>query len=574
MNRGVLVKLSDTFPKLLAALSIRSFSNRPSGFVVVTNDDEQVVGVVTDADVRKFFASHTESPSTVSEIVNRDFVWVYGKQKEEVNPIDIARRISERGWRTEHPVRFVPVLDEGFRLVHLVDTYDFQHEFRRMRDQIVVVGLGYVGLTLLLAIGQSGRHVIGIDNNQELLDKLRIGQSPIYEEGIDEALQACIAKNTYFSSDITEITVRSGVSRTFIICLPTPLNNFADKKLDISSLMEFARDLANQLQQGDTIVMRSTVPVGTGRNIVNEIEGIRNWIVGHDFYFVQAPERTVEGKALREILDLPQVIGGATAACLERGLDLFQDLSRVLLPVSSIEVAEIVKIAGNAFRDYTFAFANYLSLFASQYNVDVNEVIEKSNYGYPRSTIPLPSPGVGGPCLTKDPYLLHIEDHVFSPIQVARQFNETIPQEICKLLERYIEVESCGLCIGMAFKGEPPTKDIRNSTGIEIYSLIAKKFRELHQWDAVIDHRDLSKGISSEQLLAVKNLNFFAILNNHVVNSILAKSVIIRQQTSKMVLFDPWRLLDDKALFDNSQFCQMTYISMSHVKVYERNVSN
>ena len=324
------------------------------------------------------------------------------------------------------------------------------------------------------------------------------------------------------------------------------------------------------LNQGDCVVLRSTVPLGTGRRIVENIERKRSWKVGSDFYYVQAPERTVEGDALREIRDLPQIIGGATPACLDRGLKLFADVAKLTLPVSSIETAEMVKLAGNAFRDYSFAFANKLSEVARSYNVDVDEVIHKSNLNYPRSTIPAPSPGVGGPCLTKDPYLFGAQEEENSPILSARLYNESVPIQLVDFLKSKIQNRQSGLTIGLAFKGTPPTDDLRNSTNMYISQELSKYFKNFATWDAVVDLSQIKYGLSEKEILKRPGFDFIGILNNHTNNALLVRKILVETDLKEITIFDPWRTIDLNSCVINRKVVSINYITMSMAKTWHQ----
>ena len=134
-----------------------------------------------------------------------------------------------------------------------------------------------------------------------------------------------------------------------------------------------------------------------------------------------APERTAEGNALKELRSLPQIIGGIDKDSVDATAAIFRDITPIIVKVESLEAAEMVKLMNNSFRDYVFAFSNHISQIASKYNINVFDVINATNKNYPRNPIPLPSPGVGGPCLTKDPYIfasvtdnIGVESHIFN----------------------------------------------------------------------------------------------------------------------------------------------------------------
>jgi UDP-N-acetyl-D-mannosaminuronic acid dehydrogenase len=558
----ILVQEDETISLLLETLSRKSFENRQSGFVIIVDKNQSATGVVTDSDIRKFAAKNLRMPDSISEIVNRDFIWIFDDvEKNELARV-IAKKLSARGWSTNYPVRYIPVLTRNKVPQAIVDILDFEQEVKKYRDLYVVIGLGYVGLTLSLALADAGKQVAGVDIDTEKISMLKTGSSTLFEEGLGERLKKHIGENIQFYTDLNVIDIQSGQSCIYFICLPTPLNELKNS-LDLSFVDNFVKQLSKKIKQGDSVVMRSTVPVGTGRQICRAIEEELGWIVGSDFYYVEGPERTVEGNALRELRDLPQIIGGATEACQEKGIEIFRDISQVTLPLSSIESAELVKIAGNAYRDYVFAFSNYLAEIARDFNVDVDEVIEKSNWGYARSTIASPSPGVGGPCLTKDPYLFHTLSSQDSPIIRSRKYNETVPSQVIEHILKWTESRIAAVIVGIAFKGVPPTDDIRNSSNLIIAEGLKPHFSKLEVWDAVINSSISAEEVFQRFLDNSKDINLIAVLNNHKDNAKFVIDLVKLIEPANLTIFDPWRLLDPKFTLSQSNLTAFEYLTLS-----------
>ncbi len=564
-----ILKEDDDLNSLLSCLSKRVFINRQSGFVLVSDSNGKLTGVVTDADIRKFLLVNQRMPSQVAEVANRNFISITDKLPNELWPNEIATQMSSRGWSTNYPVRFVPIVNQDSIPIGIIDTQDFEREIEKLRDQVIVVGLGYVGLTVALAMADSEMRVVGFDLDKIKVNQLLAGVLPLYEQGLEEVLLNRLGSNVTFQSNFVFQEKGSGQANVYVICLPTPLD-FKTKQLDLSYIENFLEVLVPVLNQGDSVVLRSTVPLGTGRRIVENIERMRNWKVGSDFYYVQAPERTVEGDALREIRDLPQIIGGATPACLDKGLKLFTDVAKLILPVSSIETAEMVKLASNAFRDYSFAFANKLSEVARGYNVDIDEVIHKSNLNYPRSSIPAPSPGVGGPCLTKDPYLFGAQGEEDSPILSARLYNESVPIQLVDFLNSKIQNRQSGLTLGLAFKGAPPTDDLRDSTNVYISQELCKYFKNFAEWDAVVDLSQIKYGLREEEILKKPKFDFIGILNNHKSNALLVRKILVETELKEITIFDPWRTIDLNGCVINKKVISINYITMSMSKTWHQ----
>lgn len=564
----ITLEIHDDLSTLLNFLANRSFSNKHSGFTLIVDSNRKLLGIVTDADIRKFIASNNRLPKTISEVMNTNFIYVRKNSNISDTAQEIVKKFSESNWEINFPARFVPVIDGDGVPIDIVDVLDFSHTIKKLRDKVVIIGLGYVGLTVAIAMAKAEFNVVGIDLNLDKIKMLESSKSPLYESGITEALQQVSKQNLTFSNDLMKIVRKSGVSFTFLICLPTSLIENVNE-LDTKSLTLFFDKLTPTLRQGDTIVLRSTVPVGTSSNIIKKIENFRNWRVGSDFYFIYAPERTLEGNALSEIYELPQIVGGASEACKEKGLELFSDVCKIVLPIESIEAAELIKVAGNAFRDYTFAFSNQLAEHARKFNLDVNEIIEKSNLNYPRSFIPNPSPGVGGPCLTKDPYVFAKSEQHFNPIISARKYNESVPIQVVSHILRHVGNKELALCVGLAFKGYPPTDDLRNSTNIEISNHLKKSFTELYEWDAVLESNSSLGSLKNEFREKFKKLDLIAILNNHPDNLNFCQNLFLEIESASICLFDPWKLANVDTLRFNKNILKVDYLTLSMHREFE-----
>jgi len=572
----ITIRLDEDLSRLLITLQNYVFPYQGSGLAIVIDRDDKVVGVVTDADIRRFLSSHRRMPEKIEEVIKKDFLVV--KEEDNTDPwIQIASQLEVRGWKSYLPVRFVPVTRFG-KLFGLIDLEEHQNEISMLRDQICIIGMGYVGLTLALAIESHGRKVIGIDNNEVLIKALKQGSSHIYEPGIDNLLNVAVKRNLRLLSHVEEISRNEGFRCSFILCLPTPLDN-VDDSINTKFMWEAIYKIKDCIQRGDSLVMRSTVPVGFGRRVIAYLESELGWKVGDDFHYISAPERTVEGDAISEISRLPQLIGAATKECLDYGTLILKDTCPILVPVSNIETAELCKITSNAYRDYTFAFANHMALVSQEHSIDIDELIHASNFGYPRSTIPSPSPGVGGPCLSKDPYLLKTSfdsKSQLSPIVWARRLNQIMPTRIVEFLENKIEKLSAKevLVIGIAFKGKPAVKDLRNSTSLEILSELRPKVKRAHVFDAICDLSSLlDQGVSViESDVDLNSIEIdpdvILILNNHELNAKSVDAILSKSQKENVYIFDPWRTVNPLSRFVSTKVKQINYINMSTLKEF------
>jgi len=551
------------FDDLLLVLNKKLSSNYGSGFALVTNSKGILTGVVEDSDLRKFLSKNSPFELQIKQVMRKDFIFITEELTEDQVIDSIVEQMGQRGWYTSLPVQVIPITKNG-KPIGIMDLKELESMIWQKTDRNIVVGLGYVGLTLAVSLAESGRKVYGIDNNENKISDLAKGKSHILEPGIEKILNARINKNLFILRHFIEISDLPGLRNIYFICVGTPLTSKGTA--DLSAVMKCVNDITKSLKIGDTIVMRSTVPVGTGQQIIEQIQTSRDWKVGTDFHYISAPERTVEGNALKEIRELPQVVSGATEACLLLGLRIFQSLSNSVTPLDRIESAEMVKIMGNAYRDYVFGFSNFLISICQEYNLDLNLLIDASNRGYPRSTIPVPSPGVGGPCLTKDPYFFFEDSLNFSksPVIAARKINEQIPKQSVEFIKSKVNNLKDFEClvIGIAFKGIPETNDYRNSPSIEFIQELKSEVKLVEYWDCMI--KDVDVQIKTSKYSKGKKYTFYAILNNNPKNLEFFTQLEFDNIGGELILYDPWRQINPNFIKLPSTIKKLNYFSLSH----------
>ena len=261
--------------------------------------------------------------------------------------------------------------------------------------------------------------------------------------------------------------------------------------------------IAEVLKFNDLVILRSTVPPRTCRDVAIPIlekgSGLK---AGSGFHFVFAPERTVQGRALEELRLLPQIIGGYTTECVNAASQFFNVFSPTIVKVDSLEAAEVVKLLNNSFRDVSFGYSNQIGRFCEALNVDTVAVINAANEGYLRNPLPLPSPGVGGTCLQKDPFILYDAAKKcgidLSIVREARKSNEGMIQFVGGKIESFVSEKNLPsnikiFILGVAFKGNPETSDIRASTSIDIIRYLeSKNFNNIVVYDPVVSKKTLA----------------------------------------------------------------------------------
>jgi nucleotide sugar dehydrogenase len=296
---------------------------------------------------------------------------------------------------------------------------------------------------------------------------------------------------------------------------------------------------------------------------------------GFDFHLSFAPERTAEGKALKELRTLPQIIGGFNSDSLEATAAIFRDLTPTIVKVDSLEAAEMAKLMNNSFRDYIFAYSNQVAKIASQFNIDIFGVIKAANEGYIRDPIPLPSPGVGGPCLTKDPHIFAsvAQDYSFDPLIFThgREINESMhnfvfDQVIKQLAILNKDINKCKILVaGIAFKGHPETGDIRNSSSVEIAQFFKNVGAQVFAYDAIALKSEIEEYSFKYVNLpdGFVNMDVVLFLNNHKNFEKLNVYEMVRSMNDSPIIYDGWNLFRPEEITTSRD---SVYMSLSLVK--------
>lgn len=413
-----------------------------------------------------------------------------------------------------------------------------------MPAHVAVIGMGYVGLTLAIVLAESGYMISGVEKNPELLKNLAAGEPHVQEKDLTEMYrrlldsgQISLGKNLAGAASAT----------VFIITVGTPLK--PDGKVNLDMLREATDMIASVLKDGDLVILRSTVTIGATRKIV--LPALK--ASGKTFYLAFCPERTLEGNALRELHTLPQIIGGLDHESTCRAAALFEKTGVKPVQLSSPEAAEMAKIACNAQRDLQFAFANELALLCENFNIDANEVVEAANHDYPRARISKPGP-VGGPCLGKDIYILaqSMEKGQEAPqlMLAARHKNEYVLDHALSQIASIAKPVKKISLLGLAFKGSPPTGDIRGSIAIRACELLRSRFPEasLSAFDALATREEVARyGLPAPEALetALENADIVLILNNHSSFSAPEFQQTLTRLAPEAYVYDFWNMLPD-----------------------------
>ncbi len=358
---------------------------------------------------------------------------------------------------------------------------------RILDRNICILGMGYVGLTLAVAMADAGFRVHGIERRQEVIDMLADGRAHFWEPRLDEKLKRVIAKGSFtFSTDVDPDFAAS----VYILTVGTPLG--PDGTAFLGAVERASRQVASVMQADSLVILRSTVRLGTARNVVTPVLQES----GMPFEIAVCPERTLEGKALIELNELPQIIGSDDPETRQRCMQIFGALTPTTIALSSLEAAELTKLVDNTYRDVMFAFSNEIADLCGHAGLSAHEIIMAGRLGYSRTNVALPGP-VGGPCLEKDPHILAESAQQWGVdmaiTRAARSVNERQPQATVALIREAlgnVVPMRIALC-GLAFKGVPPTDDLRGTMAKPVLEALRHAFphAEIVGFDPVVTAR-------------------------------------------------------------------------------------
>ncbi|MDO4183253.1 MAG: nucleotide sugar dehydrogenase [Coriobacteriia bacterium] len=294
---------------------------------------------------------------------------------------------------------------------------------------INVIGLGYIGLPTALMFATHGVEVVGTDYNKDLVATLNAGKTTFKEDGLDELFEEALAAGIKFTTEYQSCDM-------YIVSVPTPYDKDS-KKIDPCYVNAAVKTVMDVAPKGATVVIESTVSPGTIDKFVRPVVEKRGFVIGQDINLVHAPERIIPGNMVYELLHNNRTIGADDPVIGEKVKKLYASFCQGDIAVTDIRTAEMTKVVENTFRDINIAFANELAKICRSDNMDVHEIIRIANK-HPRVNILSPGPGVGGHCISVDPWFL-VGDYpgLARLIRNARETNDSMPEFV---LNRAFEI--------------------------------------------------------------------------------------------------------------------------------------
>lgn len=297
--------------------------------------------------------------------------------------------------------------------------------------KINVIGLGYIGLPTSLMLASCGEEVVGTDYNKELVKTLNEGKTTFEEKGLDELFKEATSKNIKFTTEYESTDM-------YIVAVPTPYDKFS-KKVDACYVCEAVKSIMKVCNKGAIVVIESTVSPGTIDKYVRPIIEKNGFAIGKDINLVHAPERIIPGNMVYELKHNSRTIGADNKEIGEKVANIYRKMTEGQVIVTDIKTAEMTKVVENTFRAVNIAFANELAKICHQDGMDVYEIIKICNM-HPRVNILNPGPGVGGHCISVDPWFL-VGDYpsLTKVIWDSMKVNDSMPEFVLKRVSEIMQ---------------------------------------------------------------------------------------------------------------------------------------
>lgn len=378
---------------------------------------------------------------------------------------------------------------------------------RMDKSMVNVIGLGYIGLPTALMLASHGVEVVGTDYNKELVDTLNRGKVTFEEDGLEQLFSKAVDAGIKFSDEYIS-------TDTYIIAVPTPYDKDT-KKIDACYVIAAVKNVIDVCNKGAVIIIESTVSPSTIDKFVRPIIAEKGYIIGVDINLAHAPERIIPGNMVYELEHNSRTIGVDDKIIGEKVKKLYASFCQGEIVITDIRTAEMTKVVENTFRDINIAYANELAKICRSDNMDVYEIIRIANM-HPRVNILSPGPGVGGHCISVDPWFL-VGDYpgLANIILAARKINDGMPEFVLERInnimkENHIsDVSRVGL-YGLTYKEnvddmrESPTLQMLESMEKHLSSGVIKIYDPYIKTDVVKNqYHDFNQFISDIDMIVI-----------------------------------------------------------------------
>jgi len=334
-------------------------------------------------------------------------------------------------------------------------------------NKICVIGLGYIGLPTASLLANNGFEVVGVDKKENLTGIINNGGVHIEEPGLKALVNAAV------NSKLLKAKTEAEEADVFFIAVPTPLKTEGEEvKIDLSYVEQASQEIALFLRKGNIVILESTSPPGTSLNLVAPILESSGLKAGKDFYLAHCPERVMPGNTLRELIQNNRVIGGINLESAERAKFLYKQFVEGEISITNATTAEMVKLIENIYRDVNIALANELSMICEKAGINVWEAVKLANL-HPRVNVHMPGPGVGGHCISVDPwFIIKSFQEESKVIALSRQINDQQPEKVVESIKRILKDinDPVVTIMGVAYKGN--IDDTRESPALKVIDIL------------------------------------------------------------------------------------------------------
>jgi UDP-N-acetyl-D-glucosamine dehydrogenase len=356
--------------------------------------------------------------------------------------------------------------------------------------QVGVVGLGYVGLPLAVEFAKAGFNVVGIDVSASKTARVNAGSSYVGDVPNDDLAGAVNANRLSATTDFSVLTSVDTVN----ICVPTPLRKTKDP--DMSFVVSACEEIARYIHPGMLVILESTTYPGTTEELLLPLLAKTGLRVGQDFFLCFSPERVDPGNPTYQTVNIPKVVGGVTPACTEVGRHFYAQALQRVVPVSSTQVAEMVKLLENTFRMINIGLVNELAMMCDRMNIDVWEVIDAASTK-PFGFMPFyPGPGLGGHCIPIDPFYLSWKSRQAGIearfIELAGYINGQMPRFVVDKIQNALNDATKPLrdshvhVFGVAYKKN--IEDVRESPALDVMVMLKERGARVTYSDPHVPH--------------------------------------------------------------------------------------
>ncbi len=381
---------------------------------------------------------------------------------------------------------------------------------------IEIVGLGYIGLPTALMLAANKNKVTGVDKNDKIIMDLLSGKINTTEEGMVELYQAAKENGIRFS----QVHI---VADIYVIAVPTPYIK-KDKRLDAKYVLDAFREVCKVAPKGATVVIESTISPGTIDRCIKPLAAEMKISIGKDIYLVHAPERIIPGRIVYELVHNSRTIGADEQEAGKKVKQIYQSFCKGEIVLTDLKTAEMTKVVENAYRDINIAFANELTKICRADNMDVYKIIEIANK-HPRVNILTPGPGVGGHCISVDPWFL-VGDYpgLANIILAARKINDSMPEFVLERISEIMDkegindVSKIGL-YGLTYKED--VDDIRESPTLQLLECMKKHLAYgVKCYDPYVKNNIVSNQYQEFESF-ISDIDFVVIMvgHNHIVQN-------------------------------------------------------